>query len=821
MSNLSQDVRYGLRMLAKSPGFTAAAILTLALGIGANSTIFSMVNTLLLRPLPVKDPGQIYDLFPQQKDDSTPLVQFSIPNFRDIRAQSTAVYSDVIAHTYGIDGFAVNGKSDRVVTEYVTGNFFSMLGLKPVIGRLLLPSEGETPMADPVIVLSYSYWKTRFGGDPGAIGKQVSVDGHSMTVVGVAPEGFTGLNPFVSIQGYMPLAMVPIAGYPADLITNRQNRSVFVMARLAQGATIKQAQAELDVIARRLSEQYPSENKDLTIEAVQEVRGRVGPDPKNRILVASVLFQGLATLVLLLACANVANLLLVRATIREREMAIRAALGAERSRLISQLLTESVMLALGGGLCGLILGKIGALAIGSIPLGIDIAKDLQFSFDWRVFSFGIAAALATGIIVGIVPAVRASRGNLAQILHEGGRTVVGGKQRLRNALVAIEVGASLMLLIVAGLFTRSLKATERVNDLGFDTDHVVNFSMDPNEIGYNVEQSRQFYKNLLNRIHELPGVESANIASSVPMGVYGNQDSILIEGYEPPPGKAAPFMTYIAASQDILKTLGIPLLRGRAFAERDDQNAAYVAIVSESMAKDYWPNQDPVGRHLRLGSDPTHSIEVIGISKNARFQGLTGPIQPYLLVPVWQHMTANTLETLQIRTIAAPESMIPAAERVLGDMAPELPVFDVKTMKEGLNTLAGLLFYKIGAALAAVFGVVGLVLAVVGVYGVISYAASQKTHEIGVRMALGAQPEDILKLILRQGLVIVAVGLVLGVIAALAVARVVGNFLTVSSTDPVTYLTVSALLTIVALLACYIPARRAMRVDPMVALRYE
>jgi predicted permease len=378
-----------------------------------------------------------------------------------------------------------------------------------------------------------------------------------------------------------------------------------------------------------------------------------------------------------------------------------------------------------------------------------------------------------------------------------------------------------MLLIVAGLFTRSLKATERVNDLGFDTDHVVNFSMDPNEIGYNAEQSRQFYKNLLNRIHELPGVESANIASSVPMGVYGNQDSILIEGYEPPPGKAAPFMTYIAASQDILKTLGIPLLRGRAFAERDDQNAAYVAIVSESMAKDYWPNQDPVGRHLRLGSDPTHSIEVIGISKNARFQGLTGPIQPYLLVPVWQHITANTLETLQIRTIAAPESMIPAAERVLGEMAPELPVFDVKTMKEGLNTLAGLLFYKIGAALAAVFGVVGLVLAVVGVYGVISYAASQKTHEIGVRMALGAQPEDILKLILRQGLVIVAVGLVLGVIAALAVARVVGNFLTVSPTDPVTYLTVSALLTIVALLACYIPARRAMRVDPMVALRYE
>ena len=819
MNNLIQDVRYGLRMLAKSPGFTVAAILTLALGIGANATIFSMVNTLLLRPLPVKDPDQIQDLFPQQKND-TPLAQFSIPNFRDIRSQSTGVYSDVIAHTYGIDGLAVNGKSDRVVTEYVSGNFFSMFGLRPALGRLMLPSEGETPMADPVIVLSYSYWKTRFGGSPGVVGKQVSVDGHSMTVVGVAPEGFTGLNPFVSIQGYMPLAMMPIAGYPADIVSNRQNRTVFVMARLEQGATIKKAQAELDVIGRRLSEQYPSENKDLSIQAFPEVRGRIGPDPKNRTLVASVLFQGLATLVLLLACANVANLLLVRATIREREMAIRAALGAERSRLISQLLTESVMLALGGGLGGLLLG-IGAWSIGSIPLGLDIATQPRFSFDWRVFTFGLAAALVTGIIVGIVPAVRASRGNLAQVLHEGGRTVAGGKQRLRNALVAIEVSASLMLLIIAGLFTRSLKATERVNDLGFDTDHVVNFSMDPNEIGYNAEKARQFYKSLLSRVRELPGVESVSIASAIPMGLYGNQDSILIEGYEPPPGKPAPFMTYNAVSQDVLKTLCIPLLRGRAFTERDDQNAAYVAIVSEAMAKEYWPNQDPIGHHLRLGSEASHSIEVVGIAKNARFQGLTGPVQPYLLVPVWQHMATNTLETLQIRTVAAPEAMIPTAERVLGDMAPELPVFDVKTMKEGLNTLAGLLFYKIGAVLAAVFGVLGLALAIVGVYGVISYAASQKTHEIGIRMALGAQPEDILKLILRQGLVIVAVGLVLGVMAALAVGRVVGNFLTVSPMDPVTYLTVSALLTTVALLACYVPARRAMQVDPMVALRYE
>ncbi len=820
MNSFWQDVRYGLRLLKKSPGFMAAAVLTLALGIGANTTVFSVVNTLLLRPLPVKDPGQIEDLFSEQVNGQ-PVVQFSIPNYRDIRSQATGMYSDVFAHTYGLDGLAVNGKSERVVTEFVSGSFFTTLGLKPTLGRLLLPTEGEVPLADPVIVLSHPYWKTRFGGDPGVVGKQVSVDGHPMTIVGVGPEDFKGINPFVSIQAYMPLGMMPIEGYPVDVISNRQNRTVFVMARLAQGATIQTAQAGLNVIAKRLSEQYPAENKEFTIQPYPEIQGRTGPDPKNRTQVASVLFLSLATLVLLLACANVGNLLLVRATVREREMAIRAALGAERARLIRQLLTESVILAMAGGIGGLILAKIGASALGSIPLGVDIATELRFGFDWRVFTFGIAAALVTGIIVGIVPAVRASRRNLAQILHEGGRAVIGGKQRMRNALVAIEVSASLMLLIIAGLFTRSLLATEKVNDLGFDTEHVLNLTMDPNEVGYNPEQAREFYKTLLSRVQQMPGVESASVASSIPMGLYANQDTILIEGYEPPPGKPMPVMSINAISPEFFKTTGIPVLRGREFTDRDDQNSAFVAIVSESMAKQYWPNQDPIGRHLKLAADAGHSIEVVGISRDARFQGLTGPIQPYLLVPVWQHMAINTLETLQIRTVAAPEAMIPSAERVIGDMAPELPIFDVKTMKEGLNTLSGLLFYQIGAALAATFGVLGLALAIVGVYGVISYAASQKTHEIGIRMALGAQPRDILKIIFTQGLVIVGIGLVIGVAAALAVARVVGNFLAVSAMDPLTYILVSAVLTFVALVACYIPTRRAMRVDPIVALRYE
>jgi putative ABC transport system permease protein len=445
---------------------------------------------------------------------------------------------------------------------------------------------------------------------------------------------------------------------------------------------------------------------------------------------------------------------------------------------------------------------------------------MDFSFDWRVLGFAFASALVTGIIVGIVPAVRASGGNLTQILHEGGRGLVGGRHRLRSALVVVQVAGSLMLLIIAGLFTRSLGEAQRTN-LGFDPNHVVNFYMDPNEIGYNEAQGLEFYKNLLARVRALPGVVSASTANATPLSYYVNQDTVTVDGYELPPGQPTPNLSYNAISSDYFKTLGISMLQGRAITDADDVNKQYVAIVNEAMAKRYWPNLDPMGRQFKIGSDPNHSITVVGVAKDSRYQGLTGPINPYFYMPFAQHYAINSLQALQVRATAAPGAMIPEIERVLESLAPELPVFDVKTMAESLNTLNGLLIYQIGALLAAVMGILGFVLALVGVYGVISFAASQKTHEIGVRMALGAQPGQILKMIFREGLLIVAIGLAIGLAAALAAARVVGNFLTVSATDPATYLVVSAALTLVALTACYIPSRRAMRVDPMVALRYE
>jgi predicted permease len=819
METLLQDIRYGVRMLTRNPGFMIVAVITLALGIGANTAIFSIVDGLLLRPLPVQNPAQITVLaFQQQKGNIQ--VQFSQPAYRDIRDQSSTVFSDVLAYQIGLDGLSVDGKADRIVTNYVSGNFFTALGLKPQAGRLILPTEGETRGADPVMVITYTYWQTRFGGDPAVVGRQVSVDGHPITIVGIAPKGFVGVSPFLAVQGFLPLGMLEITNVPADLESNRQFRNMSVLARLRGNTTLQQAQASLAVIGQRLAQEYPQAEKDLNLQVFPELRSRPQPDPNNTLLIIGSLFLGLAGLVLLLACVNVANLLLVRASARSREMAIRSALGAARSRLIRQLLVESILLALLGGAAGLFLGYWGGSALASIDIQTDLPINFGFAFDWRVFGYATFAALLTGVIVGIMPAVRASRGNLSAILHEGGRGVVGGKNRLRSTLVAAQVAGSFVILIIAGLFARSLGKAQQTS-LGFDPDHVVNFVMDPIEIGYDQAQTRDFYKNLLDRVRSLPGVVSASTASGAPMSYYNNFDSIAVEGYQPPPDQPPPAALYNTISTDYLQTMQIALLSGRPFTGADDENSLYVAIVSETMAKQFWPNADPIGHHFQMMSDPKHTMTVVGVVKDIRYQGATGPYRPVFYAPFAQHQIANSFQILQVRAAGAPAPMIPEVERAIQTLAPQLPVFDAKTMRQALYTLNGLLVFQLGAVLAALLGVLGLILAIVGVYGVVSYAASQKSHEIGVRMALGAQPSDILKMVFRDGFLIVAIGLAIGGALALAAGRVVGKFIVVSSKDPITFVVVTGVLAIVALAACFIPALRATRVDPLVALRYE
>jgi predicted permease len=824
MGSFIQELRQSTRALWKNPGFTFIAVLTLALGIGANTAIFSLVNSVLLRPLPVQDSSQIAVLgFTRGHGEIE--THLSFPALEDLRHQPDSPFTDLIGYQFGSDGLDVDGKAYALFTNYVTGNYFEVLGLKPALGRLIYPTEGMVPGADPVIVISYSLWKARFGGDPNLIGRKVLLDARPFTVIGVAPEGFHGLQPIIDTRAYIPLAMhVSLnSAYRGDekrnALTDRNIQALNIVGRLRPGVTAKQAEIAVIPAAKQVSLQAPEAEKDLTIQVVPELQARPDIGSYNSVFAVSGLFLALAAFVLVLACMNVANILLVRATLRRREMAIRAALGGTRARLVRLLLIESVLLALLGGLGGVLLGNWLSGYIGSINLRTTLPIILDFSFDWRVFSYGLAAALLTGILVGIVPAIRASRSNLMEVLNASGRTVVAGRQRFRSALVIAQVAGSLVLLIMAGLFTRSLGMARKVN-LGFDPNRVTNVTFDVRGIGYSEEQGQQFSTRLLERIRSLPGAESAAIAFTVPFGYYSDAETLQIDGYTPPSKATTPFAGTSAISPSYFQTMRIPLLRGRDIADTDLAKTEAVAIVNQAMAKMFWPKQDPLGRQFELKSHPDEKIRIVGVVKDSRRDNFDGDVSPFFYTALAQG--ATPLQTLHVRTFGPPENIIPVVEQEIEKLAPGLPLIDVGTMLQGLNTLNGLLLFELGAGIAAALGLLGLVLAVLGVYGIVSYVTSQRTHEIGVRMALGAEPSRILKMVLRQGLFIVVVGLVIGILAAGAAGYLAASFLVgVHPTDPITFFGVSMVLALITLIACYIPARRATKVDPMVALRYE
>jgi predicted permease len=818
VGTLFQDIRYAWRTLRKDPGFALVGVLTLALGIGANTAIFSMVDSFLLRPLPVKDPAQIVSLAYQQKKG--PLQNnFSVPELEDLQRQTSAALSDVFAFQFGAGGITRNGKTQPVTVNYVSGNFFTALGIKPELGRFIVPGEGDPSVVNPVLVLGYNYWKTHFGADPSIVGQTVSYNGQPMTVIGVAPRGFHGLYTILDAQGYLPLGMLLAdSSTPKDMPTNRELRYMILLGRLQSGVRLNEAQSVLQVVSQRLSHDYPKSEEGIAVKAFPERLSRPQPDLDNTMLKMAALFLILAALVLLLACGNVANFLLVRATVRQRELAIRAALGGSRSRLIRQLLTESVLLALCGGFAGVLLGLWGTAFLSSIHLQTTLPVIVDFQFDWRVFLYAFSAALTTGVFVGIVPALRASNGHMLEVIREGGRTVTSSRNWLRSGLVVAQVAGSLMLLIVAGLMTRSL-AHVRQSSLGFEPQRVLNMTLDPVEIGYNKEQGLAFYKQLLERVTNVPGVQSASVAFSTPLGYYNNGDTLDITGYEMAAREAPPSVGFNQVTPGYFRTLSIPLLQGRDFDAKDAEGAQAVAIVNEAMAAKFWPQMDPIGREFKMVSDRAHPMRVVGVAKNSRTTGLTGPVSPFFYVPFAQQY--SSIATLQVRSVSTPESIAGPIREQVSALAPAMPIFDVRPMLQGLETLNGFLVFELAAGLAGAMGLLGLVLAVVGVFGVISFSVSQRTHEIGIRMALGAGAHSVLQMIVRQGTSIVALGLTLGILMALGIARLVGSFLAVSPFDPLTYVSVTLALTLVALLACYIPARRATRVDPMVALRYE
>ncbi|HKV28466.1 MAG TPA: FtsX-like permease family protein, partial [Candidatus Acidoferrales bacterium] len=520
-----------------------------------------------------------------------------------------------------------------------------------------------------------------------------------------------------------------------------------------------------------------------------------------------------------LACMNIANLCLVRVAARHREVAVRAALGATRSRLIRQLLTESLLLALLGCVAGIALGIAASRSFGSISLHTALPTVLDFRFDWRVFAYALAAAVLTGVLVGITPALRVSRTDLNEVLHEGGRTSTGGRQRLRSVLVGAQVAGSLMLLIVAVLFVRSLEKVEH-SDLGFDSSHMLNASIDPHEAGYQEPQAREFQKTLLARARALPGVTSASLALCVPMGYVSYYANLKIDGYQVRQNEQAPAAGLNAVSPGYFGNMRIPLLQGRDFRDSDGENSQRVAIVNQNFVDQYWHGQNAIGRHFSTATDASGVMEVVGVAANSRDTDIFTRNDPFFYVPLAQHY--NSLITLQLRAASTPQSLAPEVIGLVHSLDPTMPVFEIQPMTIVLDGLNGFLLFQFAAVLAGCLGILGLVLALVGVYGVISFAASQRTHEIGIRLALGAQPMQVLKLIFRQGFTIVGIGIFAGILSAAAMARLVSNFLFgVSPVDAVTFIGTSALLTAVALLASYIPARRAMRVDPIVALRHE
>jgi predicted permease len=819
---LIQDVRFGLRTLRKSPGFTLVAVLTIALGIGANTAIFSMVDWLILRPLPVKDPGQLAYLVVQHSDGGY-ANGFSYPNLVDIRKETTSVFSYVAGvEPFQMDGMSVDGNNTPIWTNYVTGDFFELLGIRPALGRFILPNEGAVAGADPVLVISYSFWQTRFGGDANIIGKKVSINGHPVTIIGVAPKGFHGALAILDTQGYLPLGMaVTNLVNNSDFLVNRQDVvDLILIARLKPGISLAGAKPVLDVAAKRIAQEYPQIDNWKSMRAAALGAAPPSADPSNPLGVIAGIFLVLAGLVLLLACMNIANLLLVRAGVRGREMAVRSALGAARSRLLRQMFTESVLLAVLGCAGGVALGFLASRAFGSINLGSAIPVVLDFQFSWHVFAYAIGAALLTGVAVGIAPALHASRINLNEVLHQGGRTATGSHQRMRAALVVAEVSGSLVLLIVAGLFSRSLSMVQRV-DLGFDPSHVLNLSMDPHEAGYTDVQGAQFFQDVIERVRTLPGVQSASIAASVPMGLYSYGDGLKIDGYQPPKGQAAAGAGFNSVSPGYFETMHIPLLRGRNFLASDDQNAPRVAIINETMADRYWPNQNPIGRNFVMDTDPGDALQVVGIVKDSRTSSISDTIGPYLYVPFAQRY--EKLATLQIRTAAAdPAGMSQVVLGAIRSLEPAMPVFDVHTMTAALDTPNGTLLYEIGAGLAGGLGLLGLALAAIGVYGVVSYAAAQRTQEIGIRIALGARPSEIVKMMLRQGLVVIGLGVAIGIALAAGTSQLMSDLLVgVKPLDPLTYGSASLFLALTALAASYFPARRAMKVDPLVALRYE
>jgi len=803
MRTFWKDLRYGARMLLKNPGFTSIAMITLALGIGANASIFSVVNTVLLRPLPFKEPERLI-MIRETKLPQFPEFSVSPGNFLDWKKRNT-VFERLVAINTPSFNLIGTGDPEQISGMRVTEGFFAMLGAKPELGRDFLPEEDQ-PGRNNVVILSHGFWQRRFGGDPKIIDQTITLSGRIYTVIGVMPATF-------SFGGSETVLWTPM-GFTSDDAQNHGGHFLSAIGQLKPGATLEQARSELSAIAGQLAQEYPDANTGWNVKLM----------PLHEFIVRSVetallVLLGAVAFVLLIACANVANLLLARAAGREKEIAIRTALGAGRARIVRQLLTESALLALAGGVAGLLLAKWGTdLLLKLAPQNLPRMSDV--SLDGRALAFTAAVTLLTGLFFGLVPALQASKPNLTETIKDaGGRgsTEGGRRQFIRGSLVVLEMASALLLLVGAGLLIKSFWRLQRI-DPGFNQNNALTASVSLPSRKYPEENQRSaFFQQLLEKVRALPGVQAAGASNVVPLGgdyVLG----FVIEGRPPLAPGAGQSTNYYAVSADYFKAMGIPLLRGRVFTEQDTRNSMRVAVISESMAKRVFPNEDPIGKRIHVTNGPTVFREIVGIVGDVKHYGLDQDTTLQTYEPYTQQ--PFSFMTLVVRTAGDPTNLTSAIRNQVLSIDKEQPVSQVRTLEQRVST--SIAQQRFSMLLLGVFAAVAMVLAAVGIYGVLSYAAAQRTHEIGVRMALGARAGDVLKMVIGQGMKLALAGVALGSGAALALTQLMKRLLFgVTAADPMTYVVIALSLTLVALFACWIPARRAAKVDPMVALRVE
>jgi predicted permease len=816
MGIVMTEIRHALRVLRRSPAFSAAVVLSTALGVGATASIFSLVDAFLLRPLPVPETSRIVRVASVTQNDA--VAGFSYPELDEIVARTQTFAGVAGAQTAILGVSQTRDEQPRMtVALLVNGGFFSTLDVTPIAGRAFGDDEDRAPGRSPVVVISHGMWRRDFAGRADAVGRTIRLNGAEFTIVGVTPESFRGVHPFLQPALYVPRMMIHEAtGAPSGALTDRTSRPLDLFARLKPGVSIELARDEMRRVAAGMQREHPDANRGRDAMVYSQVGFRIAEEPDN--LTLSWLFFAVAGLVLSIACINVANLLLSTAPARLRETAVRLAMGGGRTRLLRQFLIESVILSSVGTLAGLGIATACAAFIRSIEIASSLPLKLEAHVDLRVVLFSFAVGVASGVVAGLVPAMRGTRADLNTLLKSTELRFAATRGWARRALVVAQVAVALVMLVLSGLFLESISAA-RAADPGFRVEHVLTMGFDPRIARYDLPKAHAFYRQLLERVRALPGVRSAALGQHIPLGVSSSVVDITVDGLQPAPDQPRLSIGSSIVGAGYFDTLGIPILRGRAFTEQDHETSPRVAIVNEAMARKYWPTRDPIGATITLTATPPVKAQIVGIARTSKLRDIGEAPLPFLYLPFEQKQ--QTAMVLFVETAGDPAPLAAAVRAEVRAFDPNQPIQDVRTMASHFEQQA-LFGVRLIAEVIGAVGVVGLALSVLGLYGVVAYSVSQRTREIGIRMAIGASERRVLGMVLREGMTLTAIGAAIGAALAVALSTAVGGLLNgVNPRDPAVYAAALAALVSVTLVAAYVPARRAANVDPQHALRCE